>query len=270
MTTRLTNVDLRQRKGQASLVSVTAYDFWGARMAQEAGVDFILVGDSLGNVIQGHDTTLPVTLEDILYHTRHVIRGAPETFVVADMPYLSFHITPAETVANAGRLIKEGGAQAVKIEGGLKRREMIRACVDAEIPVMGHVGLTPQSVVKMGGYTVQSDLDQVLSEARAVEESGAFAIVLECVEARVARAVTEALSIPTIGIGAGSTTDGQILVWHDLLGLHDATAPKFVKAYASFYQEGITAMTRYASEVRNRSFPGPEHTYGHRKMKAES
>jgi 3-methyl-2-oxobutanoate hydroxymethyltransferase len=261
MPKRLTNVDIRNRKGSEPIVSVTAYDFWGARMAQEAGVDFILVGDSLGNVIQGLDTTLPVTVDEVVYHTKAVVRGAAETFVVADMPFMSFHVSVADTVTHAGRFLKEAGAQAVKIEGGRRRNEMIAACVNAEIPVMGHIGLTPQSVVKFGGYKVQRDEDHLLDEARAVEEAGAFAIVLECVPTDIAARITAAVSIPTIGIGAGAATDGQILVWHDILGMSQAPKAKFVKTYGDLFQDGVIAMRIYGNEVRQKTFPDAAHSY---------
>lgn len=262
---RVTVRSLASRKRKATPFSVlTAYDFTFARIFDEAGVDVLLVGDSLGNVVQGHDTTLPVTLEEMLYHTRLVVRGVRRAMVVADMPFGSYQVGPEDAVRSAIRLVKEGGAQAVKLEGGQAIAESIRRIVAAQIPVMGHVGLTPQSVHPMGGYRVQGRGDagrlQVIDDALAVEAAGAFAVVLEGIPQDLGREITERLSIPTIGIGAGVHCDAQVLVMHDLLGLNDAT-PSFVKQYASLGAEASRAARAYVDEVVHRKFPAEAHVY---------
>jgi 3-methyl-2-oxobutanoate hydroxymethyltransferase len=223
------------------------------------------VGDSLGMVIQGHDTTLPVTVEDVLYHCRAVARARPGLPVIADLPYGSFHVTPSDTVRHALRLVKEGGVAGVKIEGGRKRRAVIESLLAAEIPVMGHLGLTPQSIHKLGGYKVQGRgrgaSDLMVDEALFLEEVGCFALVLECIPAELGRRISQAVNIPTIGIGAGPGCDGQVLVFHDLLGLFAGLKPRFVKRYAELGQTAIAAVQKYCLEVRSSAFPGPEHSF---------
>ena len=243
------------------LAVVTAYDYTSAKLADEAGIDAILVGDSLGMVIQGHATPLPVTLAQMQYHTACVVRGVTRALVIADLPFLSYQVSPRQAVKSAGSLLKSAGAAAVKLEGGERMADAIAACVRADIPVMGHVGLTPQSVHRMGGFKVQRDGDQLLKDARAVADAGAFAVVVEGVPSDLAAAVTAALGIPTIGIGAGPGCDGQVLVSHDLLGLFDGFRPKFVKRYADLGTATRTAISEYADEVRRGTFPAAEHEF---------
>jgi len=253
----------RKRKSEP-FTMLTAYDFTFARIFDEAGVDVLLVGDSLGNVVQGHETTLPVTIDEVVYHTRLVARGIRRAMVVADMPFGSYQVGPEDAVRNAIRLVKDGGAHAVKLEGGLDVAESVRRIVSAQIPVMGHVGLTPQSVNKMGGYRVQGRDDdgrmRVIEDALALEAAGAFAVVLEGIPQDLGKEITQRLTIPTIGIGAGVHCDAQVLVMHDLLGLNDWT-PSFVKQYASLGAEASKAARSYIDEVVHRKFPGEEHTY---------
>lgn len=247
------------------IVMVTAYDYPSAKLVDEAGVDVILVGDSLGMVVLGYDSTIPVTLDDIVHHTRAVARGAKRALIVADMPFLTYHGTREETLKNAGRLIQEGHAHAVKMEGGEEILPAVRACVQAGIPVMGHLGLTPQAVHQLGGYKVQgkdvASARKIVEDAKRLEEAGVFSIVLECVPEALAQLVTETVSVPTIGIGAGASCDGQVLVFHDLVGFASDLKPKFVKQYADIGQTIRAAVERYADEVRRRAFPGPEHTF---------
>ena len=262
---RITIPSLRARKRRGEKISMlTAYDFTFAHVFDVAGIDVLLVGDSLGNVVQGHDTTLPVTLEEALYHTRLVSRGARRALVVGDMPFGSYQVSAEDALRNAIRFVKEGGAHAVKLEGGTARLETIRRIVEAEIPVMGHVGLTPQAVHRMGGHRVQgrsaAGRQRVLEDARAVEAAGAFAVVLEGMPAELAAHVTASLSIPTIGIGAGSACDGQVLVMHDLLGLSEWT-PSFAKPYANLGALAAQAARRFAEEVSDGKFPDAEHSY---------
>jgi 3-methyl-2-oxobutanoate hydroxymethyltransferase len=261
---RITIPALRRRKGNAKIAMLTAYDWSFAAIFDAAGVDVLLVGDSLGNVVQGHETTLPVTLEECLYHTRLVARAARRALVVADMPFGTYQVSPEEAVRNAVRCVKEGGAQAVKLEGGTARLETIRRIVDAEIPVMGHVGLTPQAIHRMGGHRVQGRSAEgrarVLADARAVESAGAFAVVLEGMPVDLAAEVTAALAIPTIGIGAGPHCDGQVLVMHDLLGL-SAFTPSFAKPYANLGALAAQAARRFAEEVGEGKFPDEDHSY---------
>ena len=242
------------------LVVVTAYDFTSAKLADEAGVDAILVGDSLGMVIQGHPTPLPVTLAQMQYHTACVVRGVTRALVVADLPFLSYQVSPRQAVKSGGSMLKVGAA-AVKLEGGERVADAIAACVRADIPVMGHVGLTPQSVHRMGGFKVQRDAEQLLKDARAVADAGAFAVVIEGVPSDIAAAITAAVGIPTIGIGAGPSCDGQVLVYHDLLGLFDGFRPKFVKRYADLGTATRTAIREFADEVRRSAFPAAEHEF---------
>lgn len=247
------------------LTMLTAYDYSMAKLIDEAGVDSILVGDSLGNVILGYEDTLSVTMEDMIHHTAAVARGAKHTFVVADMPFMSYQTSVYDAVANAGRLMKEGRAQAVKLEGGQRFEEHIRAIVDASIPVVGHIGLTPQSIHAFGGFKVQGRDEEaairLIEDARAVERAGAFAVVLECVPAALAQLVTEQLHIPTIGIGAGAGCDGQVLVNQDMLGMFSDFVPKFVKRFAEAGEVMKTAFKQYIEEVQTGVFPAPEHTY---------
>jgi 3-methyl-2-oxobutanoate hydroxymethyltransferase len=254
--------DFRAAKGQGrKLVVVTAYDYTSAYWCDAAGVDAILVGDSLGMVVQGHSTALPVTLRQMVYHTRCVMRGVRQALVIADLPFLSYQISPAQAVRSAGKLLKSSGAQAVKLEGGVRTAPMIRACVQAGIPVMGHVGLTPQSVHQLGGFRVQRDRDMLLADAQAVVEAGAFAVVLESIPAAIAAEITAAIPVPTIGIGAGSQCDGQVLVFHDLLGLYPDFQPKFVKRYADLGNTIKTAIETFCHDVRSGAFPTPQHSF---------
>jgi 3-methyl-2-oxobutanoate hydroxymethyltransferase len=243
------------------LAVVTAYDYTSAKLADEAGVDAVLVGDSLGMVVQGHPTSLPVTLGEMIYHTKCAVRGVKRALVVTDLPFLTYQVSQRQAVRNAGRLIKEAGAHAVKLEGGVRMRDTIRAAVDAGIPVMGHVGLTPQSVHLLGGFKVQRDEKQLLADAEAVERAGAFALVVEGVPAVLAAKITAAVGIPTIGIGAGPGCDGQVLVLHDMIGLFTDFVPKFVKKYADVGATIRDAVTAYCGEVRDGTFPGPEHSF---------
>ncbi len=263
---RVTVPSLLGRKRKHDRISMlTAYDFAFAQIFDQAGIDLLLVGDSLGNVCQGVETTLPVTLDEVIYHTRCVARGVSRSLVIGDMPFGSYQISPEDAVRSAIRLIKEGGAHAVKLEGGVNMQETIARIVSAEIPVMGHVGLTPQSVHRMGGFRVQGRGDEgrtrVLKDALAVQEAGAFAVVLEGVPGDLAKEITEKLEIPTIGIGAGVNCDGQVLVMHDLLGLNDGWAPSFVKQYANLGALASQAARLFSDEVSNSKFPGKEHTY---------
>jgi 3-methyl-2-oxobutanoate hydroxymethyltransferase len=240
---------------------LTAYDYTMARLLDAAGVDGILVGDSLGMVVQGLPDSLPVTLDEMIYHTRLVARGVRRSLLVADLPFMSFQVSPQQALENAGRLVKEGGAHAVKLEGGVRSAATIAAIASADIPVMAHVGLTPQSVRRLGGFRVQRDEARLLDDALAVEKAGAFAVVLECMPMETARRITAALQVPTIGIGAGAGCDGQILVTHDMLGLYDDLQPRFVKQFANLGQEIVHAVRDYCSEVREGKFPGPEHGF---------
>jgi 3-methyl-2-oxobutanoate hydroxymethyltransferase len=243
------------------LAVVTAYDYTSARLCDEAGADCILVGDSLGMVIQGHPTSLPVTLDEMLYHTKCVVRGVRRALVVVDMPFMTYQVSPKQAVRNAGRLLKEGGAHAVKLEGGVRMQATVKACVDAGIPVMGHVGLTPQAVHQLGGFKVQRNGDELMADAAAVEKAGAFSLVVESVPADLGAKITSSVAIPTIGIGAGAGCDGQVLVLPDLLGLNDRFAPKFLKRYAELAGDVRGAVERFASDVRGGKYPGPEHSF---------
>jgi 3-methyl-2-oxobutanoate hydroxymethyltransferase len=262
---RTTIHTLAAKKRRGERVSMlTAYDYGFARIFDEAGIDLLLVGDSLGNVVQGCDTTLPVTLDEVAYHTRLVARGVRRALLIADLPFGSYQVCAEDAVRSAIRLVKEGGAHAVKLEGGRSVAETVARIVAAEIPVMGHVGLTPQAVHRMGGYRVQGRSDagraRVIEDARALEAAGAFAVVLEGIPADLAAEITSTLEIPTIGIGAGPDCDGQVLVMHDLLGLSDWT-PSFAKAYARLGAAASQAARAFAEEVAEGKFPGPEHSY---------
>lgn len=256
----MTVPEFRAAKGKARLAVVTAYEFTAAKIAEQAGADSILVGDSVGTVVQGHPTTLPVSLAQMAYHTECVARGATRPLVVADLPFGSYQAGPRQAVRSAVRLLKAGAA-AVKLEGGERMADTLAALVRADIPVMGHVGLTPQSVHRLGGFKVQRDADRVVADARAVAAAGAFAMVVEGVPAAVGAAVTAAVNVPTIGIGAGPGCDGQVLVWHDLLGLFDGFRPKFVKRYAELGEQARQAVRGYCDDVRAGTFPGPEHQF---------
>jgi 3-methyl-2-oxobutanoate hydroxymethyltransferase len=243
------------------LTMLTAYDYTMARLLDAAGVDAILVGDSMGMVVQGHPTSLPVTLDEVIYHTRCVVRGITHSLVVADLPFMTFQVSPQQALENAGRLIKEGGAHAVKLEGGQRSAPAIAAITQAGIPVMAHVGMTPQSVHLLGGFRVQRAEERLLEDAQSAEKAGAFAVVVECVPAELAGKVTAALRIPTIGIGAGAGCDGQVLVTPDMLGLYGDLHPRFVKLYAYLGKEVTRAVEDYCREVRAGSFPSEEYSF---------
>ena len=274
--TRVTVPVLRQMKAKNDRIAmVTAYDATFARMLDEAGADVLLVGDSLGMVVQGLDSTLPVTLDEMIYHCRAVARGVRagqgggHALIVGDLPFMTYQVSPEEALRSAGRFLSEGGAQAVKLEGGVSIAPTIARLVEVGIPVMGHIGLTPQSVHAMGGFKVQgkseSDAARVIADARGVAEAGAFAIVLEGIPLDLARRITDELDIPTIGIGAGVHCDGQVLVSYDLLGLTPPGAkrgPKFVKRYAEWFETGANATRAYVDEVKSGAFPTPEHSFG--------
>jgi 3-methyl-2-oxobutanoate hydroxymethyltransferase len=253
-----------KRRGE-KIVMVTAYDAPSGRLADAAGVDLILVGDSSGMVVHGRESTVPVTLEEILLMTQWVSRGAKRPLVIADMPFGSYEASNEQAIGNAVRLVKDGGADAVKLERGGTTIERAKAIVDAGIPVMGHVGLTPQTATVLGGFKAQGRTadraEQLIEDALGLQEAGCFAIVLEAVPPPVARAATRALAVPTIGIGAGGDTDGQVLVWHDMLGYYEGHAPRFVKRYAELSDAIVDALGRYAEEVRSGAFPEEQHTY---------
>ncbi len=252
------------RDGHDPLVMITAYDAPGARIASEAGADLILVGDSLAMVVLGYDDTLQVTVNDMVHHTAAVARAKPDCHIVGDLPWMSYHVSPEETVKNAAEIMR-AGAHSVKLEGGRKRLPMIDRIVDAEIPVMGHIGLTPQSVHAMGGFKVQGKQAEhgrrLLQAAKSLQHAGCYAIVLEGVPVRVAQLVTESIDIPTIGIGAGMHNDGQVLVYHDLLGIEDRFVPKFVRRYADIKGASVDAVKAYAADVRSGAFPSHDEAY---------
>ncbi|WP_297455877.1 3-methyl-2-oxobutanoate hydroxymethyltransferase [Persephonella sp.] len=252
-----------KEKGK-KITMISTYEYWSARICEEAGVDCILVGDSLGMVIQGLDTTLPVTLEDMIYHAKAVRRGAPRTFIVVDMPFLTYQVSQEEAIKNAGRLMKETGANAVKVEGGEEIAPLVEKLVSIGIPVMGHLGLTPQSVHALGGYKVQGRTEEqakkIVADAKILEQAGVFAIVLEAIPEKLAKEITEFVEVPTIGIGAGKYTDGQVLVFHDMMGFFDKT-PKFVKKYVNGKELFLSGLKQFISEVENQQFPSEEHTY---------
>jgi len=263
--TKLTAHDIKARKDGQRLSMVSVYDFPFARLAEEAGIDILLVGDSLGMVVQGHDSTVPVTLADIVYHAKAVRRGAPKTHVVADLPFLTYHTDTGRAIENAGRLLQEGGADSVKLEGGQAIAERAAAIVRAGIPVMGHIGLTPQSAGALGGFKVQgrdvASARKILDDARAIVDAGAYAMVVEVIPAELGEMITARVPIPTIGIGAGAACDGQVLVAHDMLGLQERIIGRFAKVYANVGDDVRRAFTAFAEEVRAGSFPDEEHSY---------
>lgn len=262
MSQKVTVTTLSKMKAAGEKITcMTAYDYPFARIVDESGVDMILVGDSLGMVVQGESSTLPVTMDEMVYHTRIAARGARRALVIGDMPFLSYQTDVRDAIANAGRFIKESGAQAVKLEGGVSVSNVIRALSDASIPVMAHIGLTPQSVHKMGGFKVQRDEERLLADAREIEEAGAFSVVLEGIPNDISKKITETISIPTIGIGAGPFCDGQVLVLHDVLGINEGHVPKFVKKFAQLAADARTGVETYVKEVKDGTFPGKEHCY---------
>ncbi|WP_298269516.1 3-methyl-2-oxobutanoate hydroxymethyltransferase [Geobacter sp.] len=266
MSRKKTILDIQKMKEAGEKITMlTSYDFPFTRVMDDCAIDAILVGDSLGVVIDGYDNTLPVTIEEMIYHTRAVTRARPKALVVADMPFLSFQTDLRDARLNAGRLVKEGGAEAVKLEGGTHIAATIRAIVDMDIPVVGHIGLTPQSIHRMGGYKVQGKREEqarrLMEDALAVQEAGAFALVLEGIPLALARRITDELSIPTIGIGAGPHCDGQVLVIHDILGLCEKYSPKFVKRYADVRGVIADAVTSYIAEVKKGEFPDEGHSF---------
>ncbi len=265
-TQKVTIHTLRQMKERGEKIAVlTAYDATFARLLDEGGADVLLVGDSLGMVVQGNDTTLPVTLEEMAYHCRAVVRGAKRAHVVGDMPFMSYQSSIEQGMANAGRLIKEGGCHSVKLEGGAQYADLVRRLVGAGIPVMGHIGLTPQSFHQLGGFKVQGretgGREKLLADARALEEAGCYAIVLEAIPADIAREITEALTIPTIGIGAGVACDGQVLVSYDMLGMDETFKPRFVRRFATLGATIKDAVSQYVGEVRGGSFPSDAESF---------
>jgi 3-methyl-2-oxobutanoate hydroxymethyltransferase len=261
--TTQTVVDMKRRGEKISMI--TAYDFSMARIFDAAGIEMILVGDSASNVMAGHETTLPITMEHMMYHTSCVVRGVDRALVIADLPFMSYQLNPREALLNAGRMMKESGAHAVKLEGGKAISESVKGIVDAGIPVMGHLGLTPQSIYKFGTYKVRAtesaEAEQLLADALLLEEAGCFSLVLEKIPAALAAKVTECLSIPTIGIGAGSSCDGQVLVAHDILGLNKDFSPRFVRRYADLHTVMTDAVQNYIKDVKDGSFPSKNEQY---------
>jgi 3-methyl-2-oxobutanoate hydroxymethyltransferase len=262
---KVTTLTFRQKKDRGEPISMlTAYDYPTALALDKAGIDAILVGDSLAMVVLGYENTLPVTMEEMLHHCRAVARGAKSALLIGDMPFMSYQVSVEEATRNAGRFLQQGGMDAVKLEGGRERADAIRSITSAGIPVMGHIGLTPQSVNQLGGFRTQGKTaiaaKRLVEDARILEEAGCFGIVLEAVPARLAELISKKIAIPTIGIGAGSGCDGQVLVTHDLLGLFERFTPKFVKKYANFHQEMQKAFSDYIDDVETKHFPTPEHT----------
>jgi 3-methyl-2-oxobutanoate hydroxymethyltransferase len=249
------------KKAGRKVAMVTAYDFAMAKLVDAAGVEGILVGDSMSMVVQGHDSTLPVTLDEMIYHAEMVGRAVEHALLIVDMPFPSFHLGTHRAIENAGRILKESRCQAVKLEGGVEQADTIAALVSAGIPVMAHCGLRPQSVHALGGYKVQRDERELMADAKAAEKAGAFAIVLECIPRNIAKKITNEITIPTIGIGVGADFDGQVLVPHDLLGITSGYMPRFVKAYADLKTDITSAVTAYRDEVRSGAFPDKDHAY---------
>ena len=263
---KITVLDIYKKKAEGKKITMlTAYDFPTAQIVDQAGIDMILVGDSLGMVVQGVSSTLPVTMDEMIYHTKMVSRGTQSAMVVGDMPFLSYQTHKADAIRNAGRFLKEANAEAVKLEGGSQMAEVIHAMVNAGIPVVAHIGLTPQYVHMLGGFKVQGKdeaaREKILADARAVQDAGAFAVVLEALPTSLAKEITDTLRIPTIGIGAGMHCDGQVLVIHDLLGLFDRFTPKFVKKYAQLKVQALQAVKEYKSEVESGKFPSDEQSF---------
>ncbi len=265
---------MERKRSSKKIVALTAYDYSFARLLDTTDLDIILVGDSLAMVSLGHETTLPVTMDEMIIHVRSVNRGSHNALLVADMPFMSYQVSDEQAITNAGRFIQEAGAQAVKVEGGARMAGRIKALTDADIPVMGHIGLTPQSVNKLGGYRVQGknykDARQIKQDARKLQEAGVFSIVLEGIPDDLAGEITQEVRVPTIGIGAGVQCDGQILVLHDLLGLGMDSSPKFVKQYANLGDEVQRAVGNYIQEVRDESFPDEKHSYKSKTHKLKS
>ncbi len=259
---KITVSSLKEKKlSKDKITMLTAYDFAYSQIIDSCGIDIILVGDSLGMVFCGYENTLPVTLDQMIYHTKAVVNGRTNSLVVIDLPFLTYHVSIERSIENAGRAIKESGAEIVKLEGGVTMAKTIKAIVDASIPVMGHIGLTPQSIHQMGGFKVQKERDKLLSDAKAVEDAGASAIVLECIPESIAKEITDSLTIPTIGIGAGKYCDGQVLVINDLIGVFDRFTPKFVKKYTNIKANIQNAVNDYINEVKSGKFPDDQHTF---------
>ncbi len=263
---RVTISNIKEMKARGEKIPmITAYDYTSARIVDAAGIPIILVGDTLGQVVLGYDSTLPVTMDEMIHHTKAVARGSEHSLIVGDMPFMSYQASVSEALHNAGRFLQEGGAQTVKLEGGVNMATTVQRMVSSGIPVMGHIGLTPQSVNQMGGYKVQGktlkSAVRLMEDARSLEEAGAFALVLECVPTSLARLITERVSIPTIGIGAGKECDGQVQVFHDMLGLFTDFVPKHAKRYANLGETIAAAVAEYMSEVKDQSFPNREHSY---------
>ncbi len=269
MRDKVTIPAIRARKHGPKITMVTAYDTPTATIVDRAGIDMILVGDTLAHVVLGYEDTLPATIDIMVHHTAAVARARPQALIVGDMPWLSYHISREETIRNAGRLIREGGAAAVKLEGGRKRLPMVEALIAAEIPVMGHLGLTPQSIHSMGGYRVQGksieDAHILLDDARALADAGIFALVLEGIPDTLAAEITASIPIPTIGIGAGPACDGQVLVFHDVLGFHSERLPKFVRQYANLAETAVEALQHYREDVQAGTFPNEQESYHQKK-----
>jgi 3-methyl-2-oxobutanoate hydroxymethyltransferase len=264
--TKITIQDFLKKKQQKQKITMlTAYDYPFAQIVDEAGIDAVLVGDSLAMVVQGLENTLPVTMDEMIYHTKMAARASKNAMVIGDMPYLSYQISIEDAVRNAGRFLKEAGAQAVKVEGGREVRDIVEAMTKSEIPVMSHIGLTPQAIHRMGGYKVQGKTEEAAKrlkeDARILQEAGAFSLILEAIPAELAKEITEELTIPTIGIGAGAYCDGQVLVIHDVLGLFERFVPKFVKRYANLKGEALKAIKQYKEEIEKGTFPAKEHSF---------
>lgn len=263
---KITTADIRKMKSKGQLITMlTAYDYPAAKIVDESGIDMILVGDSLGMVVLGYEDTTKVTMDDMIHHTKAVMRGAKRSLVVADMPFLSYHTGVYNSVENAGRLVREGGAQAVKLEGGEEIIDSVTAIINAGIPVMGHLGLTPQSVNNLGGYFIQGkkieEAEKILKDAKVLEKAGVFAIVLECVPSELGEYISKNISIPTIGIGGGNKCDGQVLVFHDMTGFNTGHIPKFVKRYGDIGLKISSCVTKYIEEVKAGSFPSEEYSF---------
>jgi 3-methyl-2-oxobutanoate hydroxymethyltransferase len=271
---KITIADLQEKKGAGKKITMmTAYDYPTAKLVDKAGIDTILVGDSLGMVVLGYDSTVPVTMDEMLHHLKAVSRGAERSFVIGDMPFMSYHVSTEKAVENAGRFIKEGGCEAVKLEGGTKMAHVVKAIVDVGIPVCAHIGLTPQTATMLSGFKVQGkdseSARELVASAKDLEEAGAFMIVMECIPDLLAAKITRELAIPTIGIGAGKDCDGQVLVYHDVIGLFERFTPKFVKQYVNLAPEIGKALAEFKKEVETGVFPGPEHAFTMRPEEAE-